>query len=272
MREVIDLSTDDGDLRFELMKNCMFNMSQSFNKNSQPNRVATEVNQYVKQRTGCEDAYYKQKKASSEIALSMIDKVDDILKRNDGLETYVKAAIVGNIIDFGAYDINTDFKALISTNLNRDLTVDDTDELENALKKHDGVLYLADNTGEIVFDRLLIEKIKSYDVSVTVAVKDSAIVNDACKAEALEAGIDELAGIVSVGSDMGGIVEEMFSDEFRRVFDESGFIISKGMANYEGLTEMDLGQKDVFCLLSSKCRPISKDLGVDLNSFVLKKL
>ena len=84
--------------------------------------------------------------------------------------------------------------------------------------------------------------------------------------------MDELAQIVTVGSDMGGIVEEMFSDEFREIFDESDFIISKGMANYEGLTEMDLDDKDVFCLLCSKCRPISKDLSVDIGSFVLKKI
>lgn len=247
-------------------------MSQNFNRDSQPNRVATEVNQYVKKKTGCEDAYSKQKETSNEIALSMIGKVNDILKENDSLETYVKASIVGNILDFGVYDINTDFKKLISTNLNRDLSINDIDELEDALKKHSDVLYLVDNTGEIVFDKLLIEKIGKYDVNVTVAVKDSAIVNDACAKEAREAGLDEVSRIVSLGRDMGGIVEDMFSDEFRKIFERSRFIISKGMANYEGLTEMNLENKDVFCLLCTKCRPISKDLDVKINSFVLKKL
>ena len=83
---------------------------------------------------------------------------------------------------------------------------------------------------------------------------------------------EELAEIVTLGCDSGGIVEEMFSDEFRKVFNESHFIISKGMANYEGLTEMNLKDKDVFSLLCSKCKPISKNLGVNVGSFVLKKL
>jgi uncharacterized protein with ATP-grasp and redox domains len=118
----------------------------------------------------------------------------------------------------------------------------------------------------------LIEKIREYGVNVKVAVKSSPVVNDACTAEAVDACLDKLAEIVTVGSDMGGIVEEMFSEEFKMIFNQSEFIISKGMANYEGLTEMDLDGKDVFSLLCSKCNPISRDLSVEIGSFVLKKI
>lgn len=272
VKEVIDLSTDDEKLKFELIEYCINHMAENFTKDSQPNKIATEVNQYIKQKTRCSDAYLKQKQTSNEIALSILPNAKEILKNNDRLETYVKIAIVGNILDFGVYNIHTDFKSLIEDNLDKNLSINDIGQLENALKDHDKVLYLVDNSGEIVFDRLLIEKIKSYDVDVVVAVKSSPIVNDACEKEAIEAGLDEWAQIVTVGSDMGGIVESMFSDEFRKIFDENDFIISKGMANYEGLTEMNLGEKDVFSLLCSKCNPISKDLCVDLNSFILKKI
>ena len=247
-------------------------MADNFNRDSQPNKIATEVNQYIKQKTGCEDAYFKQKEISNEIALSILPKVKEILKTNSSLETHVKLSIVGNILDFGVYDINTDFKRLISESLNRDLSINDIEEFEESLKRHDKALFLVDNAGEIVFDRLLIEKIREYGVDVTVAVKDSPIVNDACIKEAVDAGLDELAQITTLGCDSGGIVNEMFSDEFRELFDESDLVISKGMANYEGLTEMDLADKDVYCLLCSKCNPISKNLGVDIGSFVLKKI
>ena len=272
VKEVIDLSTDDEKLKFELMEHSMRHMARNFNEFAQPNKIATEVNQYIKQQTNCEDAYFKQKELSNEIALSLLPEVNEILKNDDSLETYVKASIVGNILDFGVYNIHTDFKALIKENLGRNLSINDIDELENALNAHDKVLYIVDNAGEIVFDRLLIEKIKGYGVDVTVAVISSPIVNDAGRKEAIEAGLDELAEIVDVGSDMGGIVEEMFSDDFREIFKKSNFIISKGMANYEGLTEMDLNGKDVFALLCTKCNPISKNLSVDINSFVLKKI
>ncbi|WP_405269584.1 damage-control phosphatase ARMT1 family protein [Methanobrevibacter sp.] len=271
VKEVIDLSCSDEKLKFELMSDCINIMAKDF-RDSQPNGLATVVNQYVKEKTGCEDPYSKQKEVSSEIALSLMPKVKEILKADDGLETYVKAAIVGNILDFGAYDVNTDFKALITNNLNENLSINDIEEFENALNSHDEVLYLVDNAGEIVFDRLLIEKMKEYDVNVVVAVISSPIVNDACMKEAVDAGLDELAYIITMGCDSGGIVEEMFSDDFRKVFDESRFIVSKGMANYEGLTEMDLDGKDVFSLLCSKCSPISRNLAIEVGSFVLKKL
>lgn len=272
VKEVIDLSCNEESLKFELMQNCMMHMADNFNEDSQPNKIATEVNQYIKQKTNCADAYLMQKEMSNEIALSLMPKVRDILKNDDSLETHVKLAIVGNILDFGAYGVNTDFKSLIRTNLNKSLSINDIEEFEKAMDFHSDALYLVDNAGEIVFDKLLIEKIKEYEVDVTVAVKDSPIVNDACMKEAIDAGLGELAEIVSVGSDSGGIVEEMFSDDFRSVFDKSNFIISKGMANYEGLTEINLEEKDVFSLLCSKCNPISKSLSVDIGSFVLKKL
>ena len=253
------------------MRDCILIMADDL-KDSQPNGLATIVNQHIKEKTECEDAYYKQKEISNRIALSLLPNVKEIIKTNDSLETYVKVAIVGNILDFGAYGINTDFKELITSNLNENLSINDIDELEKALNKHDEILYLVDNAGEIVFDRLLIEKIREYDVDVVVAVKNGPIVNDACMKEAVGAGLDKLAEIVTLGCDSGGIVEEMFSDEFRKIFDESKFIIAKGMANYEGITEMDLKDKDVFSLLCSKCNPISRNLSVELGSFVLKKL
>ena len=247
-------------------------MAGNFNKDSQPNKIATEVNQYIKKQTGCSDAYFKQKEISNEIASSLIPKVEEILATNNSLETYVKLSIVGNILDFGVYDINTDFKKLIDENLNKNLSINDIEAFEESLQKHDEALYLVDNAGEIVFDRLLIEKIREYGIKVVVAVKSGPIVNDACRKEAVDAGLDEVSEIITVGSDCGGIVKDMLSDDFKKVFGKSDFIISKGMANYEGLTEMDLDDKDVFCLLCSKCRPISKDLSVDIVSFVLKKI
>ena len=266
------MSCDSESQKFELVQDCIMHMAENFNKDSQPNKIATEVNQHIKRQTKCSDAYFKQKETSNGIALSLIPKVEEILAANNSLESYVKLSIVGNILDFGVYDINTDFKKLIEDNLNGKLIINHIESLEESLQEHDEVLYLVDNAGEIVFDRLLIEKIREYGIKVVVAVKSEPIVNDACMKEAVEAGLDEVGEIITVGSDCGGIVEDMLSDDFRNVFDESDFIISKGMANYEGLTEMNLDNKDVFCLLCSKCQPISKDLSVDIGSFVLKKI
>jgi uncharacterized protein with ATP-grasp and redox domains len=142
VKEVIDLSTDDRALKFQLMQDSIIHMAKSFNGQSQPNKIATEVNQHIKRKTKCDDAYFRQKETSNEIALSIIDNVGDILKDDGSLEAYVKLSIVGNILDFGVYDISTDFKTLIEDNINRTLSINDIDELENALNSHDEVLYL----------------------------------------------------------------------------------------------------------------------------------
>ena len=151
------------------------------------------------------------------------------------------------------------------------MAVKDIDEFENSLNVHDKVLYLVDNTGEIVFDKLLLSKIKEYDLDITIAVKSEPILNDACMDEALDAGLDEFSEIVEIGAGTVGYVDSEISNEFRQIFDNHKFIISKGMGNYEGLTEIDLSNKDIFFLLCAKCNTISRDIGVNLHDMLLFK-
>ncbi len=247
-------------------------VGENFSKDLSSNATGSRIHQYIKAETGCYDPYFNEKKVGNEIALSLMPQVREILERDNSLETYVKIAIVGNILDFGAFDLDTDIESLILEGLNKELLINRVDELEDALNKYDKVLYLVDNTGEIVFDKLLLEKIREYDVDITVAVKEKPILNDACLKEALEAGLDELADIISTGSDSVGIVESMISDEFKEILLDSPFIISKGMGNFEGLTEMDLKNQDVFLLFCTKCPAISKELGVDEGSHILTVL
>ena len=145
-------------------------------------------------------------------------------------------------------------------------------ELENALKSSNNVLYLADNIGEIVFDKILIKKIKEYDVDVTVALKEKPILNDACIEDALKIGLDKVAKLTSTGTDSIGIIEDDLSAEFMKIFHKSDMVIAKGLGNYEGLGEMDLKDKPVFCLLNAKCRPVSRDIGVELGDNIVLKL
>ena len=129
-------------------------------------------------------------------------------------------------------------------------------------KKAREVLYLADNVGEIVFDKLLIEKLKNYGVTVKVALKEKPILNDACISDALEVGLDDIAELVSTGTDSIGVIYEDLSPEFKEIFQKADMVIAKGLGNYEGLDEMDLGDKPVFCLLNAKCQPVARDIGV----------
>ncbi len=267
----MDLSCDDDLLKIEIMNDIFNFLADNFSKDTNSNKTGSMMHNIIKSKTGCEDPYFREKIQGNEIALKYLPIVKEILKENDCLENYVKIAIIGNILDFGAFTLDDDIDAIINDSLNDELAVKDIVEFENSLKKHDKVLYLVDNTGEIVFDKLLMAKIKEYELDITIAVKSEPILNDACMKEALEAGLDEFGKIVEIGAGTVGYVDSEISDEFRQIFDSHEFVISKGMGNYEGLTEIDLSDKDVYFLLCAKCNTIARDIGVNLKDMLLFK-
>ena len=270
-KEALDLSTDDEALKMEIMGDIFKFLSGNFESGTNSNSTGSAMHKMIIERTGCRDPYYNEKIQGNEIALRYLPEVEKILRDDDSLENYVKISIIGNILDFGAFTLDDDIESVIRQSLKKDLVIKDVEEFENALKTNDKVLYLVDNTGEIVFDKLLLNKIKDYDLDITIAVKSQPILNDATKKEALEAGLDEFGEIVEIGCGTVGYVDSEISQEFREIFNAHKFIISKGMGNYEGLTEIDLQDKDIFFLLCAKCNTISKDIGVNLHDMLLFK-
>lgn len=270
-REAMDLSTDDEMLKMEIMEEIFQFLSKNFKEDTNSNSTGSAMHNIIKRKTGCTDPYHQEKIDGNEIALKYLPEVKRILEDDDSLENYVKIAIIGNILDFGAFTLDDDIESVIKESLGKDLVVKDIVEFENSLKTHDKVLYLVDNTGEIVFDKLLLSKIKEYDLDITIAVKSEPILNDACMPEALDAGLDEFGNLVEIGCGTVGYVDSEISDEFREIFNSHKFIISKGMGNYEGLTEIDLSDKDIYFLLCAKCNTISRDIGVNLHDMLLFK-
>lgn len=268
-REAMDLSTDDDDLKMEIMNDIFKYLSETFKKGTNSNKTGSYMHNLIKQKTNCHDPYVNEKKLANEIALKYLPIAQNILDEEDSLENRVKIAIVGNILDFGAFTLDDDIEFFIKDSLKKDLAVKDIENFEDSLNRHDKVLYLVDNTGEIVFDKILLSKIKEYDVDVTIAVKSFPILNDACMDDAINAGLDKFGKIVEIGAGTVGYVDSEISDEFRKIFNQHEFIISKGMGNYEGLTEIDLSNKDIYFLLCAKCGTISKDIGVNLHDMLI---
>lgn len=268
-REALDLSTDDENVKMQVMEEIFKFLSTTFKAGTNSNSTGSSMHKIIKQKTGCMDPYYKEKVEGNEIALKYLPEVKKILDEDDSLENYVKIAIIGNILDFGAFTLDDDIEGVIKSSLKKDLAVKDIEEFENSLKTHDKVLYLVDNTGEIVFDKLLLAKLKEYDLDITIAVKSEPILNDATMVEALDVGLDEFGKLVEIGAGTVGYVDSEISDEFRQIFDDHEFVISKGMGNYEGLTEIDLSKKDIYFLLCVKCNTIARYIGANLHDMLL---
>lgn len=271
-REALDLATDDEDIKMQVTEKTNRILCSKFRKGAAANQIGTEIHRTIKRETGNPDPYHDLREKSDQIAMQFLPQVEKILKNDKSLKTYLKAAIAGNVLDFGALGLESNIEGLIISTVEKDLAIDHSPQLEIELKKAKNVLYLADNVGEIVFDKLLIKKLHEYSVEVTVALKEYAILNDACLKEALDAGLNEVARLITTGTDSVGVIYQDLSSDFKQEFEEADLVISKGLGNYEGLGEMYLDDKPVFCLLNAKCKPIARDINVEVGDNVVLKL
>jgi len=215
--------------------------------------------------TGVSDPYRQVRRDCIREALALYPSIKALVAASDdGLLAAAKAAIAGNVIDFGVGS-ETDLIAGAEQTIHRPLTIDDYPEFKRRLNQARSVLYLADNAGETVFDRILIEELGK---PVAYAVREAPIINDALAEDAELSGIGGAARIVSSGCSTPGTIPRSCSPEFLEVLNGADLIVSKGQGNYEGLSDERL---PVFFLLMAKCEPVARDLGVELGGLVLMK-
>jgi len=251
-------------------KNCFTrDMVSLYNKvrdNFSAPLFSRELHIALKQYTNNPDPYKEVKRQSNDLVLAMYpDLKKQVALSDNPFDTALRLAIAGNIIDFGAGD-NFDIQATIEKVLHSDFAIDHSNKLKHALSKARTVLYLGDNTGEIVFDKLFIEHI--MHPNLFYAVRGTPIINDATMDDAKYVGMDIVADVISNGYDAPSTVLEHCSAEFKEVFNRADVIISKGQGNLEGL----LGKtgKDIYYLLMIKCDVIAGLLHVKKGDFVVK--
>jgi len=231
--------------------------------------IGTRVHRIVKKVTGNVDPYNQLKEKYNHMALELYPKLKFIAENSeDPLLAAVKIAIVGNVIDFGP-EVDINLEKEVEKVLDNELVINDIDQLKKFVLKSRKILYLADNAGETVFDRILIEELLKRNVEVTYAVKDAPILNDATFRDAEIAGISEIAKVMSIGTDCTGLLLEECSKKFLEEFNSTSLIISKGQGNYESLN--DIEHKEVFFLLKIKCPLIAEYVRVGIGSMVLKR-
>ena len=232
---------------------------------STPPEIGDQVHRIVRQEVNNSDPYRAAKEISTRQALALYPRLKSLLAdANDPLKVGVRLSIAGNIIDL-AVSREYDLGGTVERVLAQPFAIDDGVALREALSGAGPVLYLADNAGETVFDRVLIEALA---MPVIYAVKEGPILNDATREDALAAGVDRVAEITSTGSNALGTILDRCSEKFRRLYDEAGLVIAKGQANYETLSEEST---KVFFLLQAKCPVIARDMGVPAGSIVLKQ-
>jgi uncharacterized protein with ATP-grasp and redox domains len=229
-----------------------------------PPETSREIYKAVREITGVEDPFAGLKAKSIKSALALYPSLKQRLAASaDPLETAVKLAIAGNVIDFGA---NPDFELEkdIQSILEGELSVNHYETFKQKLAAAQTILYIGDNAGETVFDRILVEFMAK---PVVYIVREGPIINDATTEDAVKSGLDKVATIVSSGWDGPGISLKSGSGAFLGHYKSADLIISKGQGNYETLSAE---QRPVFFLLKAKCPVIARNLGVEEGDTVIK--
>lgn len=229
-----------------------------------PPEMGERIHRLVRERTQVSDPYRAAKREATARAMALLPtlraRVDAAA---DPLGTAVRIAIAGNIIDYGVAE-SFDLEATLERVLHATPAIDAFPALRQALQRVDAVLYLADNAGETVFDRVLIERLP---VPVRYAVKAGPVLNDATREEAIAAGLDQVAELIDTGCDAMGAPLALCSPDFRGRFERASLIIAKGQANYETLSGVDA---PICFLLQAKCTVIAEDIGVAPGSVIIE--
>ena len=240
-----------------------------------PPEMGREIYSLVGKISGVKDPFEEIKENSNKFALKLYPELkQEINNSEDRLLTAIKLSIIGNIIDYGAKnsldvpkEIDYLFQGNFIINNENNSTTFKYKQFKKALNKVNSIIYLADNAGEVVFDRLLIEEmVEELGKEVIYVVKGKPIINDALIEAALFCGINEIAKIISSGSDTPGTLLKYCSPEFIRLYQNAELIISKGQGNYEALSEED---RSMFFLFRAKCPVIAKDVGCKVGDMVL---
>ncbi|MGQ9846895.1 MAG: damage-control phosphatase ARMT1 family protein [Bacteroidales bacterium] len=211
------------------------------------------------------DPFAEEKKNSNRIALSLYDEwKPKVFASENPFDVALRLAIAGNIMDYGAnnsFDIHKTIERVLTTSF----AIDHSKALQTKIKQAKKILYLGDNAGEIVFDRLFIETFMHNNI--TFAVKAAPILNDVTLDDAKQVEIDLVADVISNGYDAPSTILNKCSNEFINIYNSADLIISKGQGNFEGL--MHQNDPRIFFLMMIKCDVIAEMLNVEKGSFVV---
>jgi uncharacterized protein with ATP-grasp and redox domains len=231
---------------------------------STPPETGRIIQRKIREIIGNTDPYKDIKDQNTENSLRLYPSLrKEVEKSSDRLLTAIRIAIAGNVIDMGpnkSFDIEKELDEILV----KDFAICDYINFRHYLDRTDEILYIGDNAGESVFDKILIEEMRK---PVTYVVRGTPVINDVTYEDAIHAGLDKVATILSSGTDAPGAVLKTCSAEFGEAYENSRFIISKGQGNYEALSEE---KRPIFFLLKAKCGVIADDIGVNEDDIILR--
>ena len=270
VRQALDaarLVTDDEQVHKKVVDQVL-RLAADLDMSQSPPVIGQQIHRLIRNLVGSDDPYYRVKKQFNSLALKLYHDIrKQIISSKDPLETAVRLAIAGNIIDFGVKSSlsESEVRKTVNDSLIAYLDPEQVQDFKNAVMEAEKIFYLADNAGEIVFDHLLIEQLPIE--KITVVVKGAPVINDATTEDANVVGLSRIVEVIDNGSDGPGTILETCSQSFLDRFEKADLIVAKGQGNYETLSGID---KNIFFLLKAKCPVIAKDIGCKAGEMILR--
>ena len=265
------LVTDDEDLISQCVDESLKILAENYSSRPINAHLATRIHRRVYEILGVEDPYAEVKARANEVARQVLPLAKEIVEGSDDpFKTAVIVSIVGNNFDYGVQGhkvVEEEFRDFLKRKVQEGLKINDTERIKELSSGK--VVYLTDNAGEIFSDTLLMKEIKRRCEKLTAVVRGRPIISDATIEDARLARVDKIADeLLTNGKGAIGIIMDELPDETRKALEEADLIVAKGMANYECLSDGSL--KPIAFLLTAKCGPVARDIGVNVGDMVAK--
>ena len=248
--------TEDAALRTRIKSGALTVLNR-LDTNLPPPFFGQMMHRAVREISDNPDPYKGFKERFNQSALQLYpDLREMVMNSDDPFRTAVLVSLAGNIIDFAVSD-RVELLSTIYEIFSRRPAIDHIEQLKNALAGGGTVLFIGDNAGETVMDRLFLEQFPK-EIKIFYSVRGSPVINDATVEDADIAGIGELAEVISNGSDAPGIILDDCSETFTGLFRTADLVIAKGMGNFETLRSHL--EQEIFFLLLVKCNLVARHL------------
>jgi uncharacterized protein with ATP-grasp and redox domains len=268
VRKITSETVEDLMLKEQIMNGVLAALAHS-DMSKPPPYFGQKVHRAIREISGNPDPYKQYKMHFNKLALELYPTLRQMVNESPNpFRTAALLALAGNVIDLAANN-NIRLLQTIDNTLRNPPTIDYITDLEKALESAERILYIGDNAGEIVLDRIFIEQFPRNKKTI-YAVRGGPVINDATVEDAAATDMEKAAEVISNGSDAPGIILDDCSDEFRMVFNNADCIIAKGMGNFESLSSFK--GKEIFFIFLVKCNLVAEHIGCPKGSaIVLKK-